>query len=449
MPDWDVLIVGAGFAGAVCAEQLAAAGRVVQVIDARGHLGGNAYDEVDSTGVLVHTYGAHIFHTNSIRIWEYLSRFTAWRAYEHRVLAEVLIGGRRRLVPVPINLRTVRAFGGDLTAARAAIYGGYTRKQWGPYADELDDSVLARVKIRANNEDRYFVDTFQGIPLAGYAALFARLLESPRIRIDLKTSYADLLRAGLTGGPTIYTGPIDEFFDYRLGRLPYRSARFDRWSFRVTHHTLEEPLVQPVGVINYPDAEVGWTRAIEFRHLTGQRDLEFSTVAREFPTATGDPFWPVKTAASAALRAQYLELARLEAPSVHFLGRLGTFQYLDMHQVIGQALALSARLLDRPEGEISMSPTPVPMPQPRGETMTFPAALELLVAGLHLTRRAWANPEEYLLVSTVSATGLPTDPVAGGGHEYLAVHHADGRVHCVTLLAADLRAEDWAIVREN
>lgn len=341
MDHFDYLIVGAGFAGSVCAEQLTAAGKRVLLIDQRAHVGGNAYDYYDDAGVLVHKYGPHIFHTNSQAVFEYLSAFTEWRPYEHRVLAAV----NGQLLPVPINQTTLAAFGGDVEAAKEAIYRPYTRKQWGCEPEELDPSVLARVKVRDSFDDRYFTDTFQFMPLHGYSKLFGRMLAHTNIKILLQTSWREAF--GILGGrdgylkppfgDIVYTGPIDEFFDYRFGRLPYRSAEFIPCTFDDVERD------QPVGVVNYPDADRGYTRVTEFKHLTGQQHQN-TTIAMEYPTAEGDPFWPIPKPENAALYRQYRELAR-ETPGVHFCGRLGTYQYLNMDQVVAQALKLSARLI--------------------------------------------------------------------------------------------------------
>ena len=341
MESFDYLIVGAGFAGSVCAERLAAAGRTVLLVDKRAHVGGNAYDYYDDAGILVHKYGAHIFHTNSQDVVDYLSHFTEWRPYTHRVLSSV----NGQLLPVPINQTTLEAFGGDLAAAQAAMVTPYTRKQWGEHAAELAPTVLARIKPRQNRDDRYFTDTFQCMPAQGYTRLFERMLSHPNIRILLKTTWDDVVPLVTGGGrflPTthvIYTGPIDEFFDYICGRLPYRSAEFQFCTMR------NDERHQPVGVVNYPSPSIPYTRVIEFKHLTGQRHPD-TTIAMEFPRGTGEPYWPVPTVASAAVYRQYAELAA-GVDHVHFLGRLGTYQYYDIHQVVAQALTLSRRLIDQ------------------------------------------------------------------------------------------------------
>lgn len=332
MDRFDYLVVGAGFAGSVIAEQLASWGKTVLVVDQRAHLGGNAYDQYDDAGILVHKYGPHVFHTNSDQVFSYLSRFTGWRPYEHRVLASVT----GELVPVPINLTTLAAFEGDEALAKACIIESYTRKQWGCASSELDPAVLARVKTRHSSDDRYFLDKHQAMPVHGYTRLFERLLAHPNIKILLKTSYRELLACGDGPPRVIYTGPIDEFFDYRCGRLPYRSASF---AFR----TLDYERVLPAAVVNYP-MNHAYTRVTEFKQLTGQRHPR-TTIAYEFPRAVGDPFWPVPKPANAALYAEYQQLAAQLRPRVHFVGRLATYKYLNMDQVVGQALAVAKTLI--------------------------------------------------------------------------------------------------------
>ena len=360
MYDW--LIVGAGFAGSVLAERLAAErGERVLIIDRRDHAAGNAYDLVDAAGVLMHRYGPHIFHTNSQAIFDHLSRFTEWRFYEHRVLAKV----DGQLLPIPINLDTInRLYGLSLTsealeawlAARAEpaaeirtsedvvvsrvgrelyekFFRGYTRKQWGLDPSELDKSVTARVPTRTDRDDRYFTDQFQFMPKAGYTAMFRRMLDHPRIEVRLSTDFAavrDLKpRRGL-----IWTGQVDEFFGFRFGRLPYRSLRFE-------HVTLDQPQFQPVGTVNYPMSEA-YTRISEYKHLTGQAHPK-TTITYEYPTAEGDPYYPVPRPENEALYKRYEALA-LATPDVWFVGRLATYRYYNMDQVVGQALATFRRI---------------------------------------------------------------------------------------------------------
>jgi len=364
---YDVVVVGAGFAGSVIAERLASTQRRrVLVLDHRPHIGGNAYDEPDAAGVLVHRYGPHIFHTNSADVFEYLSGFTAWRPYEHRVLASV----RGRLVPIPINRTTVNAlFGLELTTdaevqafydARAEpsrerrtsedvvvgtvgrelyelFFRGYTRKQWGLDPSDLDASVTARVPARTNEDDRYFTDRYQAMPLEGYTRMFERLLDHPGIEVRTGVDFHDV-RDDLDAGEVVYTGPIDRYFDYRYGPLPYRSLRFE-------FETLPVPRFQPTGTVNYPDErEVPYTRISEFTHLTGQR-LDATTIVREYPQAEGDPYYPIPRPQNRALYERYLALAE-RLSGVHFVGRLGTYKYYNMDQVVGQALATARRIVD-------------------------------------------------------------------------------------------------------
>jgi UDP-galactopyranose mutase len=362
---FDYLIVGAGFAGCVLAERLAAdAGKRVLVVDRRPHIGGNAYDHYNEAGILVHRYGPHIFHTNSREVFEYLSRFTAWRPYEHRVLASV----DGQLVPIPINLDTInRLYGLRLDSFQAAaflaeraekiehprnaeemvlskvgrelyekFFRNYTRKQWGLDPAELDASVTARIPTRTNRDDRYFTDTYQAMPLHGYTRMFERMLDHPNIKLMLNTDYREIAGC-IPHRELIYTGPIDEFFDFRFGKLPYRSLEF-RFE---THDT---PRVQPVATINYPN-EHAYTRVTEFKHLTGQRHHK-TTVVYEYPRAEGEPYYPVPRKENAELYKRYQELADA-TPGVHFVGRLATYKYYNMDQVVAQALTLYARLTGR------------------------------------------------------------------------------------------------------
>lgn len=362
---FDYLIVGAGFAGSVIAERLASqSGKKVLICDRRNHIGGNAYDHYDDAGLLVHRYGPHIFHTNSREVFEYLSNFTEWRRYEHRVLASV----DGQLVPIPINLDTInKLYGMNLTSfevesffasvaeARTSIrtsedvviskvgrelyekfFRNYTRKQWGIDPSELDKSVTARVPTRTNRDDRYFTDTYQAMPLYGFTRMFERMLSHPNIKIMLNTDYREIQKV-IPYQEMVYTGPIDEFFDYRFGKLPYRSLNFK-------HETLNEERHQPVAVINYPNEHL-YTRVTEFKYLTGQEHTKTSIVY-EFPKAEGDPYYPVPRSENAELYKQYKVLADATS-NVHFVGRLATYKYYNMDQVVAQALAQYAKLTER------------------------------------------------------------------------------------------------------
>jgi UDP-galactopyranose mutase len=359
---FDWLIVGAGFAGSVLAERIASQrGESVLLIDRRSHIGGNAYDCHDDAGILVHRYGPHIFHTNGQQIVDYLSQFTAWRPYEHRVLARV----DGKLLPIPINLDTInRLYGLDLTSEQLErffaerretvdeirtsedvvvstvgrelyekFFRGYTRKQWGVDPSELNKSVTARIPTRTNRDDRYFTDSFQAMPLHGYTRMFERMLANPAIRIMLQADFRDI-RDTVRFNRLIYTGPVDEFFGWRYGRLPYRSLRFE-------HRTLDQAQFQPVAVVNYPQTEA-FTRITEYKHLTGQTAAKTS-LTYEYPTDEGDPYYPVPRPENEALYKRYEALAAAEQ-NVWFVGRLATYRYYNMDQVVGQALATFKRI---------------------------------------------------------------------------------------------------------
>ncbi|MBA2354422.1 MAG: UDP-galactopyranose mutase [Acidobacteria bacterium] len=374
---FDYLIVGAGFSGSVLAERLArVAGKRILLIDKRPHIAGNAYDHFDEAGVQVHKYGPHIFHTNSKEVFDYLSQFTEWRPYQHRVKASV----DGQLLPIPINLDTVNGLYGlsmssydvesffnaaaerveqvktseDVIVNRVGrelyekFFRNYTRKQWGMDPSELDAQVTARVPVRTNRDDRYFTDTYQVMPRRGYTRMFERMIDHPNIKVLLNTTYAEIVDE-IAHAEVIYTGPVDEYFDYCYGKLPYRSLRFE-------FETFDTPQVQPVAVINYPN-EQPYTRVTEFKHLTGQVHAK-TTVVYEYPQAEGDPYYPVPRPENTALYQQYKALADATA-GVHFVGRLGTYKYYNMDQVTAQALTLFARITGRPRAEISAA-VPVP-----------------------------------------------------------------------------------------
>ncbi len=353
---FDFLIVGAGFAGSVLAERLASQlDKRVLIIDKRPHIAGNMFDHYDDAGILVHKYGPHIFHTNSRDVFTYLSQFTEWRPYEHRVLASV----DGQFVPIPINLDTVnRLYGLNLTSfeleeffASVAekreqvrtsedvvvskvgrdlyekFFRGYTRKQWGLDPSELDASVTARVPTRTNRDDRYFTDTYQAMPLHGYTRLFERMLDHPNIKIMLNTDYREI-EGVIPYREMIYTGPIDAFFGYCYGKLPYRSLEF-------RFETLDRPEFQPTGTVNYPN-EHPYTRITEFKYLTGQEHPKTSVVY-EIPCAEGDPYYPVPRPENNEIYRRYRALTELTT-GVYFVGRLATYKYYNMDQVVAQAL---------------------------------------------------------------------------------------------------------------
>ena len=370
---YDYLIVGAGFAGSVLAERLASQhGARVLLIDRRNHVGGNAYDEPNEAGILYHKYGPHIFHTNSDQVVEYLSQFTEWRPYEHRVRAVV----RDKLVPIPINRTTLNElFDLDLKtdeeaaqylASRAEpvdeirtsedvvinavgqelyelFFRGYTRKQWGLDPSELDKQVTSRIPTRTNTDDRYFSDTFQAMPRDGYTAMFEKMVDHPLIDVRTGIDFAELKdQAFEIADHIIYTGPIDEYFNFRFGKLPYRSLKFD-------HQTLDQEWHQPVAVVNYPDEKVPYTRISEYKHLTGQ-DAPVTTITYEYPSAEGDPYYPIPRPENQELFKKYEALADATG-NVTFVGRLATYRYYNMDQIVGQALATFRRIDDKRQGE--------------------------------------------------------------------------------------------------
>ena len=384
---FDYLIVGAGFAGSVLAERLASgSGKKVLIIDRRPHIGGNAYDYHNEEGILIHKYGPHIFHTNSHEVFNYLSKFTEWRPYEHRVLASV----DGQLLPLPINLNTINQLYGlnlsafeledffkrvaepcekittseDVVVSKVGrelyekFFRNYTRKQWDYDPSELDASVTSRVPIRYNRDNRYFSDTYQVMPQHGYTRMFEQLLDHPNIKIMLNTDYQEIIDM-VSYRELIFTGPVDEYFGFIYGKLPYRSLDFQ-------FKTLNEEQHQPVAVINYPN-EYPYTRVTEFKHLTGQNHPK-TTLVYEYPTINGDPYYPIPRPENAQLYARYQALAA-QKPGVYFAGRLATYKYYNMDQVVAQALTLYAKIqrLERAKAttEHTLHYVPSGMPETR------------------------------------------------------------------------------------
>lgn len=359
----DVLVVGAGLSGCSAARQLAEAGRDVLVMESRGHLGGNANDHEDGHGVLVQRYGPHIFHTGSDDVLAFLSRFTAWRPYQHRVQARL----GDALLPFPINRQTINQLYGlalDADGVRAFLdrvreprtpvrtsedvllaavgrdlyerfFRHYSRKQWGLDPSELEPEVAARIPVRCDDEDRYFTDRHQCQPRDGFTALVQGMLDHPRIRIETGATFTPEHHRA-RARQVVYSGPLDAWFQARLGALPYRSLRFEHW------HDATRDLVQPVAVVNHPAPDVPWTRVTEFKHLTGQ-ECAGTSLVREIPQAVGEPYYPIPTAANRALANRYRKLTEQERDVV-FVGRLAQYRYFNMDQAVAAGL-LAARKL--------------------------------------------------------------------------------------------------------
>jgi UDP-galactopyranose mutase len=360
---FDYLIVGAGFAGSVLAERLASqAGKKVLILDKRDHIGGNAYDYYNEDGILIHKYGPHIFHTNSKDVFEYLSEFTPWRPYEHKVLASV----DGQLVPIPINLNTINQLYGlslnssqveeffaskaeavkqvrtseDVVVSKVGrelyekFFKGYTKKQWDLDPSELDASVTARVPTRTNRDDRYFTDTYQAMPLHGYTVMFQKMLSHPNIKVMLNTDYKEVIDM-IPHKHLIYTGPIDSYFDYCYGKLPYRSLEFK-------FETINKEYFQPTGTVNYPNEQL-YTRITDFKYLTGQNHPQ-TAIVYEYPRAEGDPYYPVPRPENAEIYKKYQQLASTMT-NTYFVGRLATYKYYNMDQVVAQALTTFKKIM--------------------------------------------------------------------------------------------------------
>ncbi len=355
---YDYLVVGAGFAGSVMAERIASQlDKKVLIVEKRNHIGGNAYDEIDENGILVHRYGPHIFHTNSKEVFNYLSQFTEWRFYEHKVLAKL----DGELYPIPINRLTLnklynlnlnnedeaKAYYEKVREKRYPILNSediivnqvgkdlfekffkhYTKKQWGLEPKDLASSVCGRIPFRTNDDCRYFADKYQFMPKDGYTKMFERMLSNKKIEIVLNTDYKSVLN-DIKFNKMIYTGPIDYFFDYEFGRLPYRSIRFEYEKINIEYY-------QNTAQVNYIDAEIGYTRVVEHKYLSGQ-DSSVTSISREYSQSDGEPFYPTPTNENRKLYMKYSEHSKL-LNHVIFGGRLAEYQYYNMDQVIANAL---------------------------------------------------------------------------------------------------------------
>lgn len=364
---FDVLIAGAGISGAAAARRLAELGHKILVVEQRNHIGGNCFDCHDQHGILIHQYGPHIFHTNQLMVWEFVSRFTSWILYQHNVLAHV----DGLLVPIPINLKTIellynRKFtpeqmeiflaelaedcaepqnSRDSVVSKVGrqlyqkLFKNYTLKQWGVSAKSLAPEVCARIPVRTNNDCRYFTDTYQGMPTEGYTKMISAMLNHNNIHVMTQTDFHSI-RENFPVITTIYTGPIDAYFNHSLGPLPYRSIHFD-----FKHHECDS--FQQCSVVNYPN-DYDFTRITEYKKLTGQR-ISGTTISKEYPidaASAGEgavPCYPMPTAEAQTLYRQYEELAARE-DKLFFLGRLGRYRYLNMDQAVLEGLQLAEKI---------------------------------------------------------------------------------------------------------
>ena len=365
---YDYLIVGAGFAGCVIGERLSTQlGKRCIIVEKRNHIGGNAYDYYDEHGILVHKYGPHLFHTNSKKVWDYLSAFTEWIPYQHKVLA--VVDGIK--VPLPFNLNSIdllfkerqarrlegllsskygydskvpilklrETSDGELKALADFVYEkifyGYNLKQWGKKPEDLDPSVSGRVPVMVGRDDRYFQDRYQAMPKAGYTEMFKKIIEMANLEVVLNTDYRDVMVNGVKFDRLIYTGPIDEYFDYLHGELPYRSLRFE-----FACHQLE--YFQEAGQINYPN-DHQYTRITEFKRLTNQLSRN-TTIAYEYAVkhmmGITEPYYPVPSLHSGDLYQKYVRELNKYRRTVITLGRLADYKYYNMDQVVARALAV-------------------------------------------------------------------------------------------------------------
>jgi UDP-galactopyranose mutase len=360
LSSFDFLIVGAGFAGSVLAERIATQlGQTCLIVEKRNHIGGNAYDHYDAAGVLVHDYGPHYFRTNSQRIVEYLSQFTEWRSVEYKILSWT----DGKFWQFPINLNTFEQLIGRASTSQEMeaqlaewrvqidnpknseevivsqvgwklyemFFKNYTRKQWQRDAKDLDASVCGRIPIRTNRDDRYLSESFQALPKDGYTKMFEKMLAHPKIEVRLNTDFREA-RSQVRFDHLIFTGPIDEYFDHCFGPLPYRSLRFEP-------ETIAQEFFQPAMQVNYPN-DHDFTRIVEIKHATGQK-LPATTIVREYPQDFGpgrEPYYPIPAPDAKALYSKYAERAVSEK-NVSFVGRLATYRYYNMDQVVGMALA--------------------------------------------------------------------------------------------------------------
>ena len=363
MKNIDILIIGAGISGAVLAERYANIGKKVLIIEKRDHIAGNCYDYIDENGILVSKYGAHLFHTNEEEVWEYINRFNDWYPWEHKVIARV----DDKTVPIPVNITTVNtlfnlsiqtegemnkwldenrvhiekpANGEEAVLNRVGpilydkMFKHYTKKQWDKYPDELDASVLNRIPVRYNYDDRYFSDKYQALPKGGYTKVFEKILEHPNIEVLLNTDYFDVKNSYSGYEKLFYTGPVDRFFEFKHSlteKLEYRSINF-------VSEIRDEEFFQENSVVNYPGTEVPYTRIVEYKHFGNQKS-DKTTIVKEFTVDEGDPYYPVPNPRNQEIYNKYKEEAD-KLLDVHFVGRLANYKYFNMDQAFKNALDL-------------------------------------------------------------------------------------------------------------
>lgn len=357
------VVIGAGFSGAVIARCIAEEkNEEVLIVEKRNHIAGNAFDHYNEQGILIHKYGPHIFHTNNKIAWDWLSRFTEWNLYQHRVYS--YIDGME--IPMPISVETINKLynyslncdeikewlcrqsykveelnnSEDFILSKVGkdiyekFFRNYTYKQWGVYPDKLDPSVISRIPIRLNRDTRYFSDKYQGIPKYGYTEMFNNILNHRNIHILLNTEWSEV-RDKLRYDRLFYSGPVDEFFKYKYGKLGYRSVRFE---YKVFYNT---EFYQKVGTVNYPN-DYDFTRITEYKHLTGQK-CNGTVIALEYPMVEGEPYYPIPREENNNIYNMYLSEAKT-LNNVYFIGRLGSYRYLNMDQVVEQSLVIKNQI---------------------------------------------------------------------------------------------------------
>nr|WP_294784876.1 UDP-galactopyranose mutase [uncultured Flavobacterium sp.] len=367
MKQVDILIIGAGISGAVLAERYASIGKKVLIIEKRNHIAGNCYDYVDENGILVSKYGAHLFHTNEESVWRYVNKFSDWYSWEHKVVARV----DDKTVPIPVNITTVNELfdlsinseeemtnwleehrmpftnpenGEEAVLNRVGpvlyekMFKYYTKKQWDKYPIELDASVLERIPVRTNFDDRYFSDRCQALPSGGYTQLFENILDHPNIEVLLETDYFDVKEQYKNYEKLFYTGPIDRFFEFKhslIEKLEYRSINF-------VSETIDTDFFQENSVVNYPGMEVDYTRIIEYKHF-GNQITPKTTIVKEFTVDEGEPYYPVPNPRNQEIYAKYKAEAE-KLLDVYFVGRLANYKYFNMDQAFKNALDLFEEL---------------------------------------------------------------------------------------------------------